>query len=89
MKYNTGNVSNTNTIRVSDLTVSLMDIASNKSWEHQLAGMNQNGLYLQNGHAPASTALLSTQAIGTITTGSSPQTPNTAAAGSNTAAPVT
>ncbi len=89
MKYNTGNVSNTNTIRVSDVTISLMDIASNKPWAHQLAGMNQNGLYLQNGHIPASTALLSTQAIGTITTGSSPQTPNTAAAGSNTAAPVT
>jgi hypothetical protein len=89
MKYNTGNVSNTNTIRVSDVTVSLMDLATNKPWAHQLAAMNQNGLYLQNGHIPASTALLSTQAIGTITTGSSPQTPNTAAAGSNTAAPVT
>jgi len=89
MKYNTGNVSNTNTMRVSDVTISLMDLATNKRWEHQLAGMNQNGLFLQNGHIPASTALMSTQAIGTITTGSSPQTPNTAAAGSNTAAPVT
>src|SRR5574343_648542 len=89
MKYNTGNVSNTNTVRVSDVTISLMDLATNKPWAHQLAGMNQNGLYLQNGHVPASTALLSTQAIGTITTGSSPQTPNTPAAGSNTVAPVT
>lgn len=89
MKYNTGNVSNTNTIRVSDVTVSLMDLATGKPWAHQLAGMNRNGIFLQNGHIPASTALLSTQAIGTITTGSSPQTPNTAAAGSNTVVPVT
>jgi hypothetical protein len=66
-----------------------MDLATNKPWHHQLAGMNQNGLYLQNGHIPASTSLMSTQWIGTITTGSSPLTPNTAAAGSNTAAPVT
>lgn len=89
MKYNTGNVSNTNTIRVSDVTVSLMDVATNKPWPDQLAGMYRNGLFLQNGHIPASTALMSTQAIGTITTGSSPQTPNSPAAGSNTTAPVT
>lgn len=89
MKYNTGNVSNTNTMRVSDVTISLMDLATNKSWQHQLAGMNQNGLFLQNGTTPASTALLSTQAIGTITTGSSPLVPVAAGVGSNTTAPVT
>jgi len=83
MKYCNGAVSNTNTIRVCDVTVSLMDLATNKPWAHQLAGMNQNGLFLQNGHAPASTALLSTQAIGTVTSGSSPQVPNTVGAGSN------
>ena len=89
MKYNTGAVASTNTMRVSDVTVSLMDLGTNKPWAHQMAGMYLNANFIQNGVAPGSTALMSNQAIGTITSGSSPQTPNTASAGSNTTTPVT
>ena len=88
-KYCTGAVSNSNTIRISDITASLMDLQTVKPWAHQLAGQGGNSLNLQNGHIPVSTALMSTQAIGAITSGSSPQTPNTAGAGSNTTTPVT
>lgn len=48
MKYNTGAVTSTASFRVSDITISLMDLATNKPWNHQLAGMGlawqaQNG----------------------------------------------
>ena len=82
MKYNTGAVSNTNQWRVSDVTISLMDLCTNLPFSHQVAlggGMAYQG---QNGMTVGST-----QATGTITTGSSAN-PATAA-GSNTAANVT
>ena len=56
MKYNTGAVANTNTMRVSDLTVSMMDIASNKPWAHQMATAGQMGYIGQNGHTQGQTA---------------------------------
>lgn len=74
----TGAVSNTNVFRISDVTVSLMDIQAPKPWSHQMATAGQMAYEGQNGHT-----LGTTQFVGTITTGSSPQNP-TAAGGSNT-----
>jgi hypothetical protein len=82
MKYNTGAVSNTNTMRISDVTVSLADVFSNKPWSHQLATAGRMAYQGQPGNTMGST-----QAIGTITTGSSAIP--TSAAGSNTAANAT
>jgi hypothetical protein len=48
-KICTGTVSNTNTIRITDVTVSLMDLATGKPWSHQVAGMGQHALFMQNG----------------------------------------
>jgi hypothetical protein len=48
-KYCTGVVANTCQIRVTDVTVSMMDIATNKPWSHQVAGMGQHALFMQNG----------------------------------------
>lgn len=56
-RYNTGTVSNTAIIRLTDVTVSLMDIASNKPWSHQMAGMGQHCLFGQNGHTQGKTTL--------------------------------
>lgn len=47
-KYNTGAVTSTASFRVSDITISLMDIQACKPWQHQMSGMglawqNQNG----------------------------------------------
>lgn len=56
-KYNTGSVSNTNTMRVSDITVSLMDIQTNKPWQDQLAGAGQGSYLGQNGHTQGKTSL--------------------------------
>lgn len=42
-KYLTGAVSNTNTIRVSDVTISLLDLQTAKAWSYQMAGMGFNG----------------------------------------------
>jgi hypothetical protein len=42
-KYCTGAVSNTNTIRVSDVTVSLLDLQTAKPWSHQMAGQGLHG----------------------------------------------
>lgn len=80
MKYNTGNVSNTNTMRVNRVGVSLLDIATSRPWSVTNSVMGQNAYVGQNGHAMGTT-----QFTGTITTGSSPLLP-TSAAGSNTAA---
>jgi hypothetical protein len=82
MKYNSGAVSNTNTMRITDITVSLADIASNKPWSHQMAIAGRMAYQGQPGNTMGST-----QAIGTITTGSSAIP--TSAAGSNTAANAT
>lgn len=80
MKYNTGTVANTNTMRVARVGVTLFDIDTARPWSVTNSVMGQNAYVGQNGHTMGST-----QATGTITTGSSPLLP-TATAGSNTAA---
>lgn len=54
-KYNTGNVSNTNTMRVSDVTISLMDINNTKQYNvaNCIAGMS--GFVGQNGQTQGRT----------------------------------
>lgn len=69
MKYNTGAVANTNTMRVSDVTVSLMDLHTSKPWAHQVAGMGQNSAQGQNGSAMGTTALLPNATAATTVTG--------------------
>jgi hypothetical protein len=49
MKYNTGAVSNTNTMRVSRVGVSLMDVTTSKPWAEAQSGMGMNAAILQNG----------------------------------------
>lgn len=56
-KFNTGAVSNNNTMRVGDVTISLMDIAANKPWSHQLATQGQSSYIGQNGHTQGKTSL--------------------------------
>lgn len=56
-KYCSGVVANTATIRVTDVTVSLMDLATVKPWSHQVAGMGQHALFGQNGHTQGKTTL--------------------------------
>lgn len=82
-KYNTGAVSSTNTMRVSSVTVTALDVMNSKPFGHQMAAAGKSAYVGQNGQTMGTT-----QFIGTITTGSSPQAP-TAAAGSNTTANVT
>jgi hypothetical protein len=69
MKYNTGAVASTNTMRVADLTVTLLDIATNNPWAHQLCGAGQMGHQGQNGHTMGTTALLPNAAGATTITG--------------------
>ena len=78
MKYNTGNVSNTNTMRVSRVGVSLLDVATNKDWAYIKGGMGAGSSVGQNGQTMGSTA-------GGFSQSALPAT----AAGSNTAANVT
>jgi hypothetical protein len=82
-KFCTGTVSNTNTMRVSDITVSMLDIQYPRPVAVMAAVEGQMGYVGQNGGTMGTT-----QAVGTITTGSTPLLP-TSAAGSNTAANVT
>lgn len=82
-KYNTGAVSNTNTMRVARVGVTLMDINTSRPWSVSNSVMGQLAYAGQNGHTMGTT-----QAVGTVTTGSTPQLP-TSAAGSNTAANTT
>jgi hypothetical protein len=56
-KLCTGVVANTNVIRLTDVTVSLMDLATSKPWAHQVAGMGQHALFGQNGHTQGKTTL--------------------------------
>jgi len=56
-KYCTGVVSNTNIIRVTDITVCLMDIQTNKPWATQMALQGGAGYIGQNGHTQGKTAL--------------------------------
>jgi hypothetical protein len=82
-RFCTGAVSNTNTMRVSDINVSLLDIQYPRSAAVMAATEGQMGYVGQNGGTMGTT-----QAVGTITTGSTPLLP-TSAAGSNTTANVT
>lgn len=68
-KRNTGNVSNTNTMRVGYVTASLMDIATSKPWGHQMATMGKMGYQGQNGGTLTTTALLPNAAGATAVTG--------------------
>ena len=56
-KYNTGSVSNTNTMRVADITVSLMDVQTNRPWNHTLALAGASSAVGQNGHTQGKTSL--------------------------------
>ena len=76
-RYNTAVVSNTAMLRVTDLTVSLLDVATTKPWSHQMAGMGQHILFGQNGHTQGKTTLWTNN------------TPPTAVALTNTAAAFT
>lgn len=78
MKYNTGNVANTNTMRVARVGVTLMDVATNKDWGDVQSGMGMNSGVGQNGGTMGSTAGGFSQSAIAAT-----------AAGSNTAANVT
>ena len=79
-KYNTGAVSNTNIVRVSDVTVTIMDIAAERPWSHTQAIQGQSALVGQNGFtqgktqwwtnntAPTAAAATNTAAIAGATT---------------------
>ena len=56
-KLCTGTVSNTNTMRVSDVTVSQMDILTNKPWGVARSLAGKSGYVGQNGHTQGKTAL--------------------------------
>ena len=55
MKHNTGAVSNTNTMRVSNVVVTLADLATSKPWGHQMSGAGSFSGVGQNGQAQGST----------------------------------
>jgi len=57
MKYNTGNVSNTNTMRVSGVAVSLQDLHTTKPWAHQMALAGQSGYIGQDGMTQGKTSI--------------------------------
>jgi len=82
-KFCTGSVSNTNTMRVSDINVSMLDIQYPRSAAVMAAIEGQMGYVGQNGGTMGTT-----QAVGTITGGSTPALP-TSAGGSNSTANVT
>lgn len=69
MKYNTGAVSNTNTMRMSDITISLMDLATNKPWAQQLATMGRMAYQGQSGGTMGTSALLPNATAATTVTG--------------------
>jgi hypothetical protein len=56
-KLCTGVVSNTNVVRVSDVTVTLLDLASNKPWPAQMSTQGMHGSQGQNGQTQGKTAL--------------------------------
>jgi hypothetical protein len=53
----TGTVSNTNTMRVSDITISQIDILTNKDWGVARSLAGKSGFVGQNGHTQGKTAL--------------------------------
>ncbi len=68
-KYNVGNVANTNTMRVSDVTVTLMDLQTERPWAHQMSALGQNAAQGQNGGTMGTTALLPNATAATTVTG--------------------
>jgi hypothetical protein len=72
-KYCTGVVASTCVIRVTDVTVTLLDAATSKPWSHQVAGMGQHALFGQNGHTQGKTTVWANNtaptAVGTLGTG--------------------
>lgn len=56
-KLCTGSVSNTNTVRVSDITVSQLDILTNKDWGVARALAGKSGFVGQNGHTQGKTTI--------------------------------
>jgi len=56
MKYNTGAVANTNTMRASNVVVTLADIATNKPWREQMSGAGCFSGSGQNGYTQGSTS---------------------------------
>jgi len=69
MKYNTGAVSNTNTMRVSDFNVSLLDLQTVKPWAEQQALQGLMAYQGQNGGTMGTTALLPNATGATTVTG--------------------
>lgn len=68
-KYNTGAVSNTNTMRVSRVGVTLMDVASGRDWGVQQCTMGAMAYQGQAGHTMGTTALLPNATGATTVTG--------------------
>lgn len=68
-KYNTGAVSNTNTMRVSRVGVSLLDVATFMPAAHQMALQGMMGYQGQNGGTMGTTALLPNATAATTVTG--------------------
>jgi hypothetical protein len=68
-KYNTGAVSNTNTMRISRCGVGLMDIDTSKPWSHQRATMGLMAYQGQNGGTMGTTASLPNATAATVVTG--------------------
>lgn len=64
-KLCTGTVSNTNTMRVSDLTVSQIDIQTNKPWGLARSLAGKSGLVGQNGHTQGKTSIWANSAAPT------------------------
>lgn len=69
MKYNTGAVASTNTMRVARVGVGLLDIDAGKPWAHQRATMGLMAYQGQNGGTMGTTALLPNAAAATTVTG--------------------
>lgn len=69
MKYNTGNVANTNTMRVADVNVTLMDALTSRDWPTQLCALGQMAYQGQNGGTMGTTALLPNATGATTVTG--------------------
>ena len=69
MKYNTGAVANTNTMRVARVGVGLIDIATNKPWSHQRAIMGLMAYQGQDGSTMGTTASLPNATAATTVTG--------------------
>ena len=64
-KLCTGTVANTNTMRLSDVTVSHIDILTNKDWGVARALAGKSGFVGQNGHTQGKTALWTNNAAPT------------------------